>query len=71
MGRLGKEDRRKWASRKVGQEDKQKKGLRERKRMGWGWEEKRIERESLPSVTRRLGRGLRERFNGGGGGRHS
>lgn len=66
MGRLGKEDRRKWASRKVGQEDKQKKGLRERMSMG-GWEEKRIERESLPSVMRRLGRGLRERFNGGGG----
>lgn len=44
-GRLGKEDRRKWTGRKVGQEDKQKKGLRERKRMGWGWEEKRIERE--------------------------
>lgn len=34
MGRLGKEDRRKWAIRKVGQEDKQKKGLRERMSMG-------------------------------------
>lgn len=54
----------------MGQEDKQKKGLRERMSMG-GWEEKRIERESLPSVMRRLGRGLGERFNcGGGGGRN-
>lgn len=34
MGRLGKEDRRKWASGKVGKEDKQKKELRERKSMG-------------------------------------
>lgn len=36
MGRLGKEDRRKWASGKVGKEDKQKKELRERKSMGGG-----------------------------------
>lgn len=57
----------------MGQEDKQKKGLRERMSMG-GWEEKRIERESLPSVMRRLGRGFNKGRDlivwGGGGQKH-